>query len=136
MVAIQNALRPDQIPVSIAFLIFAQSFTGAISVVIATTIFTQSLTTGLGKYAPSVSAQDALAAGGGAQAIRALVPEGSNELDGVLRAYSNSVDHVFYLLVGFAILSFTFSWGMGWKDIRKKKDAPKADEKTEGRETV
>ncbi|KAF2795192.1 efflux pump protein [Melanomma pulvis-pyrius CBS 109.77] len=136
MIAIQNTLRADQIPVSIAFLIFAQSFAGAISIVIATTIFTQSLTTSLGKYAPSVSAQQALAAGGGAQAIRALVPEGSNELAGVLRAYSKSVDHVFYLLVGFALVSFTFSWGMGWKDIRKKKDVPKADEKTEGGETV
>jgi hypothetical protein len=136
-VAIQNALRPDQIPVSLAFLLFVQSFAGAISIVIATTIFTQSLVSGLSKYAPSVTPEMALAAGGGAQAVRELVADGSAELGGVLKAYSNSVDHVFYLLTGFAVLTFGFSWGMGWKAIENKKPVQKKEEvKTEGSDSV
>ena len=91
---------------------------------------------GLGKYAPSVSAEAALAAGGGAQAVRSLVPQGSSELGGVLRAYSDSVDNVFYLLAGFAVLTVGFSFGMGWKDIRKNKPVPKKEENSEKAETV
>jgi hypothetical protein len=44
-------------------------------------------------------------------------------LPGVLKAYANSVDHVFYLVAAMGVVAFTFSFGMGWKDIRKKKPA-------------
>lgn len=137
IIAVQGSLRPDQIPVSMAFLLFVQSFAGAIAIVIGTTIFTQSLVSGLAKYAPSVSPEAALAAGGGAQAVRGLVPEGSKDLGGVLKAYSEGVDHVFYLLVGFAVLTFIFSWGMGWKDLRENKGIMKKENvKKEGSEPV
>lgn len=42
------------------------------------------------------------------------------EFDGVLRAYSESLGNVWYLLVGFAIAAFGFAWGTGWVDVRKK----------------
>jgi hypothetical protein len=38
-------------------------------------------------------------------------------------AYSKSVDRVFYLATGTGVGWFCFAWGMGWKDIRKKKPA-------------
>ena len=124
LIAVQNALRADQIPVSMAFMFFFQTFSGAIFVVIATTIFTQSLISGLEKHAPSVDPQKALAAGGGAQAVRNLLPQGSEELYDLLQAYADSLDRVFYLLIVFGILVFAFAWGTGWRDIRKKNSAP------------
>jgi hypothetical protein len=41
--------------------------------------------------------------------------------EGVLKAYNQSVNHIFYLAAAFAATTFVFSWGMGWKDIRKQK---------------
>lgn len=41
-------------------------------------------------------------------------------LSGVLIAYSISVGRVYYLAIGCSGVAFLFSFGMGWKDIRKK----------------
>lgn len=106
-----------------AILIFAQNFSGAVFLVIATTIFSQSLSTDIPILAPSVSPEDASAAGGSASAVRALLPPGSPELPGLLLAYSNGIDKVFYLTAACGVVGFIASWGMGWKDTRKKKAA-------------
>jgi hypothetical protein len=47
-------------------------------------------------------------------------------LVGVLKAYSESVDHVFYLVCVSAAAAFC--WGMGWQDIRKHR--PQAQDPT------
>ncbi|KAF2259733.1 efflux pump protein [Lojkania enalia] len=134
MIAVQTLLPATQIPISLALLIFSNNLFGAIAVVICTTIFTQSLASNLEKYAPSVPVQAALDAGGSPDAIRALVPEGSEELGSVLTAVSESVNNVFYYLVGLSCLAFAFSWGLGWGNVRKKEgeakvEAEKQDEK-------
>ncbi|KAF7587425.1 hypothetical protein BBP40_007244 [Aspergillus hancockii] len=49
-----------------------------------------------------------------------LLPPGSPELEGLLLAYSKSLNTVFYLLVAAAVVCFAAAWGMGWVDIRKK----------------
>jgi hypothetical protein len=75
-----------------------------------------------------VSPQAALDAGSGAGAVRALVPTGhEEEIHGVLKAYSESLRNVFYLLTGIACLAFAVSLGMGWKDVRHKVDKKKVD---------
>lgn len=123
IVAIQNAVKPADVPVSIALVIFTQNLGTSISVVLSNTIFTETLTSRITTYAPSVSSQAALEAGSGAGAVRALVRGHEEELDGVLRAYSESFRNVFYFLVGAALCALVVSTGMGWKDVRKK--APK-----------
>ena len=121
MVATQSALPLSLVPASLAFLIFTQNLGGSIVAIIANTIFTQSLLTKLAHYAPSVPPQSALSAGGSADAVRSLLPAGSfAEFDGILRAYYESLRNVWYLLIGLAIGSFLFAWGMGWVDVRKK----------------
>ncbi|KAM7214806.1 Major facilitator superfamily domain containing protein [Rhypophila decipiens] len=122
MIATQNALGAHLIPISMSLLIFCQNLAGAIAVVVATTIFTQSLLSDLPLLAPSVSPAAAIAAGSGADSVRRLVPEGSPELDGLLLAYSYAVDKTFYMVATFGVASFAFGLGMGWKDVRKKSD--------------
>ncbi|KAF1999368.1 efflux pump protein [Amniculicola lignicola CBS 123094] len=136
IIAIQNALLPSQIPVGIAFAVFVQFLAGAISIVIATAIFTQSLVDGIAEYAPSVSTEAALAAGGGAKAVRDLVPGGGAELAGLFKAYAISIDRVFYMLAAFGVVMIFFAFGTGWVDIREKKGDVKIEEKTDGSETV
>jgi hypothetical protein len=121
LVAAQNALAANQIPMGMAFMIFCQNFAGASLVVAATAIFGAVLTTEIQAGAPSVSPAAALAAGASASAVRALVPAGSPELEGLLLAFSNAINHVFYLCVGCSIVVFLTAWGMGWVDTRRKK---------------
>lgn len=102
-------------------MVFFENLVAAIFTVAGNVIFTQTLTRRVSVLAPSVSPEAALAAGGGAKAVRALLPPGSPELSGLLLAFSDSVNAVFYLLTALAAVSFTAAWGMGWVDIRKKK---------------
>lgn len=121
IVAVQNAVALAQIPVAMAVLIFFQNFSTSVAGVIGNTIFAQTLTAAIPKYAPSVSPSAALKAGSGAGAVRDIVPAAhKDELDGVLMAYSESLRNVFYFLVGLAVLATVVSFGMGWKDVRKR----------------
>ena len=100
-----------------------ENLVAAIFTIVGNVIFTHTLTRQVSVLAPSVSPEAALAVGGGAEAVRALLPPGSPELYGLLLAFSNSVNAVFYLLAPLAVVSFTAAWGMGWVDIRKKAPA-------------
>ncbi|KAI0896269.1 putative MFS multidrug transporter [Annulohypoxylon nitens] len=127
LVALQYALPPAQSALGTAFLIFCQNFSSAVFSVVGNTIFTQTLLKEIVKLAPSVNPQAALAAGGSAEAVRALVPPGSPELAGVIQAFSTAFDTVCYMLIACAALSFVASFGMGWVDVRKKKAPEKGD---------
>lgn len=105
-----------------AILVFAQTFGGSLFLALSQTAFTNSLGVALETQAPDVTAETLLAAG--ARGIRQVVPAGS--LSGVLLAYSKAISHVFYLCAGAAVASFAFSWGIGWKNVKKAKN--KAEE--------
>lgn len=127
-------MTPTEVPVALALLMFTQNLAGSVFFVIAITIFTETLVDNLGTYAPSVSTQEALHTGGGADAVRALVPPGSTELSGVLKSYAKAVNSVFYTLAALAVLAFVCAWGMGWKNVGKakeKKETSRAEEKDE-----
>ncbi|KAH7117076.1 efflux pump protein [Dendryphion nanum] len=121
-IAIQGALSPEQIPISLAFLMFVQNLSASVFVVIGTTIFTRTFISELAIHAPSVSQQAALKAGADATAVRALVPPGSPELSGILRSLAKGFDVVYYMLVALGVVGFIFSFLMGWTDIRKVGD--------------
>ncbi|KAI4713763.1 hypothetical protein J4E89_001210 [Alternaria sp. Ai002NY15] len=135
IIAVQNAVSPAQYPVALASVVFFQNLSTSIAVVIANTIFAQTLRSAITRYAPMISPQAAVDAGSSASAVRALVPLG--ELDGVLRAYSEGLRDVFYFLVGIACLATLASLGMGWKDIRDKRSKTDMNvEMDEGCETM
>lgn len=111
----------ELVAISMSLLIFCQNLAGSIAVVMATTIFTQSLLDDLPTLAPSVSPEAAISSGTGAEAVRGLLPEGSPELDGLLRAFSYAFDKTFYVVAGFGVASIVFSLFMGWGVVIKKK---------------
>ena len=109
-----------------AMLIFVQTFGGSLFLALSQTAFTNSLGTALKTLAPDVTAETLLDAG--ARGIRQAVPAGS--LNGVLLAYSEAISHVFYICAGAAVGSFVFSWGIGWKNVKKAKthaEEPKSE---------
>ncbi|KAI1410228.1 putative MFS multidrug transporter [Hypoxylon sp. FL1857] len=119
ILAAQNSLAAPDIPVGIAILIFSQSIVSAVWLAVASTIFTNSLESLIPQYAPSVSAADIIAAG--ATGIRTVV-SGGPVLNQVLEAYSKAIDNTFYIAIASLGAAIFFVWGIGWKDIRHKKE--------------
>jgi hypothetical protein len=100
-----------------ALLVFSQTFSGSLFLSIAQNIFTQSLVSGLKKYAPEVDPNVVVTAG--ATAIRQVV--NSTEITGVLKAYNIAINHNFYLSAGAGVVTFIASFGIGWRKLNKKK---------------
>lgn len=127
LIAVQNSINPKFVPVAMALVTFGQTFGGAVFLAIGETILSNQLRVNIPKYAPGVNTAAVIAAGGSGPAVRAAVGNDPAGLAGTLLAYSKSVDAVYWFAAGAAGLMFLASWGMGWKDIRKKDAPPKAD---------
>ncbi|KAJ5678899.1 hypothetical protein N7462_007143 [Penicillium macrosclerotiorum] len=120
IIAIQNSLPTTQVSVGMSILMFFQTLSGAIFLCAADLIFSSGLESLIPKEAPNVNPQTVISAG--ATGIRNVVS--SEDLPGVLKAYAQSIDHVFYMCAALGCLCLIFSFGMGWKDIRKKEPTP------------
>jgi hypothetical protein len=99
-----------------AFMVFGQSLTPAIALSLYNVIFEATLKKQLAQRAPDVNAQAIINAG--ATGYRSLVQP--SDLNAVLKAYADSIDHVFYLVAALAACCGVFACGMGWNDVRKK----------------
>ncbi|KAH1671062.1 hypothetical protein KXV68_004814 [Aspergillus fumigatus] len=125
MIAVQNAVLPDELSTAMAILTFSQTIGAAIFLAAAEVIFSHGLRSTIPKYAPTVDSERVIAAG--ATGFRRIVSEAS--LPGVLVAYSKSIGHVFYLIAALSVLQFFLAWGMGWKNVSKpKEDKSKGEE--------
>ena len=101
-----------------AVLVFCQTFGGSLILAVSQTAFTNSLKNALDTYAPNIDVRTLLDAG--ASAIREKVPLDS--LQGVLLAYNKALSNVWYVITGTAAVTFLFTWGMGWKNVKKAKE--------------
>ncbi|KAJ9296564.1 hypothetical protein DTO271G3_5262 [Paecilomyces variotii] len=117
MIAIQNAVKGDDVSTAMAMMTCTQTFGGAIFLAVAEVIFTQALRVKIPEYAPSVNTEAVIAAG--ATGFREVVS--TQDLPAVLVAYAKSVDQVFYLNTALSCAQFVFSWGVGWRSVKKEK---------------
>lgn len=117
IVAVQNNAPKDEVPIVNALVVLAQNLGGAVFLSLDQTIFSSSLKHYLKIYAPDVDAKAVITAG--AVGFRGFVP--TDSLDGVLMAYSKSINRVMYLAVGASGLALVCAFGMGWKNIKAKK---------------
>lgn len=119
----QSVLPLSQIAVALAVLVFIQGLGCSILISVATTIFDNSLESEIMSKAPGVDAAAVIAAG--ATAFRDVVSK--EELPNVLRAYANSFDQTFYLVIGLSCVTFITSWGLGNHDVKNKPDTKDED---------
>jgi hypothetical protein len=103
-------------------LVFMQNFGGTLMLAFADLIFTQPLEQKLHKYAPEISGTEVLA--WGATGFRDHVPK--DTLPGVLLAYDKAITTALYLVVGAMVMSWCFTWGLGWKSVKAKEMAKEA----------
>ena len=123
IIAVQNTISDDQMSIAMSTVMFSQILSVPLALTIADLTFDSSLKNEVPHGAPGVDPKLLLAAG--ATGIRSTVP--AVQLPGVLKAYSVSVDRVFYLAVGCSMLLFFASFGMGRKDIRKKEPSQRPE---------
>lgn len=116
--SIQAAVSAQQLATGMAVMIFAQSLGPAIVLVLCNVVFLSSLTAQLREHAPRADAAAIIRAG--ATGFHAIVQPA--DLAGVLAAYANSVDRVFYIVAAVAAACGVVLWGMGWRDLREKQE--------------
>jgi hypothetical protein len=117
MLAIQNTIPQPLVSIGMSLVSFSQTLGGALFLAFAQTCFSSVLPPALARHAPGVSSE--LVENAGASGFRSAVPK--EMVHGVVQAYSDSLQKVFYISTGASVVCFVFAWGIGWKDIRKKK---------------
>ncbi|KAK3897329.1 major facilitator superfamily domain-containing protein [Staphylotrichum tortipilum] len=117
ILAVQQSIAPELIPVSISLLIFSQMLLSSICVAVGDTILNNSLRSLLRRDVPSVDPETVIHAG--AANIRGVIHD-PVVLQQVLAAFAESVDRIFYISTVLAAATLLFVWGLGWKDIRQK----------------
>ena len=127
MVAVQNNLPPTQAPIGISMIMFSGMLCGALFLSFSATIFTQSLRKEIPIQDSNADSQAIIAAG--ATEFRKILHP--SELRGILIAYAKSIDRVFYLITAFTAVSFFLAFGLGFKDIREKKQPKEPKEAVE-----
>ncbi|RDW66377.1 hypothetical protein BP6252_10012 [Coleophoma cylindrospora] len=115
--ALQANTPRKVLPIVSALIPLCQYFGTALFVSLGTTVFTNTLTPALQMYAPGVDPKTVISAG--ATGIKGLVS--SEELPGVLLAANKALTDVFYLAVAASCLAFISCWGLGWKNIKEKR---------------
>lgn len=90
--AVQAALAGEELSSGIAFVMLTQALGPTITLTLFNVLFTTSLQSGISQQAPHADAKAIINAG--ATAFRDIVDPA--DLAGVLRAYADSLNHVFY----------------------------------------
>ncbi|KAL2018468.1 hypothetical protein VTK56DRAFT_824 [Thermocarpiscus australiensis] len=117
ILAVQQSISPELIPVAISLLIFAQMLLSSVCVAVGDTILNNSLRSLLRQDVPSVDPEMVIHAG--AANIRGVIHD-PEIMQQVLVAFATSVDRIFYISTAAAAATLLFAWGFGWKDIRQK----------------
>ncbi|KAK4861399.1 hypothetical protein LT330_004315 [Penicillium expansum] len=118
LLAVQNNTRKEQVSIVTSLVVFGQNFGGAIFLSLSQVIFSAGLKSELKALSPQTSSEAIIAAG--AAGIRNVVS--AKALPSVLLAYNQAIVHVMYLAVAGAGGAFLFAFGMGWTNIKRKKD--------------
>ncbi|KAK7968787.1 hypothetical protein PG988_007860 [Apiospora saccharicola] len=114
-ISIQSVTSGEELSSGMAFMVFTQSLFPAIVLPLCNVALVSSLKTQLPIHAPGVSVTAVIEAG--ATSFRNVVA--AKDLGGVMAAFAESLDRVFYLTAAMVVVSGLLIWGIGWYDIRK-----------------
>lgn len=110
-----------------AIMIFCQNLGGAVFLIAAQSIFSNSLRNQIAAKIPGIDPKLILTVG--ARSVRDIVS--GEQLIEVLKAYNTAINGVMYLGAGIGVMSLVCAPWLGWKDIRvakKKKEDKEEDE--------
>ncbi|KAH9224740.1 MFS multidrug transporter [Leptodontidium sp. 2 PMI_412] len=117
LTAIQAVIPKHRLAVANSFLMFCQILGGSLFVSFGQTIFSNALKPALKRYAPDVDPETVYAVG--ASAFRTVITK--DQVRGVVLAYNDALNKVFYLGAGATVVAFGSSFGLGWTNLKAKK---------------
>lgn len=110
IISIQGATTGEELSSSMAFMVFTQALFPAIILSLCNLVLVSSLKAQLPLPAPNADPGTVIKAG--ATNFRDVVE--AAEIDGVITAYANSINSIFYLVAALVTVSDLFIWGIGW----------------------
>ncbi|KAK6086167.1 major facilitator superfamily transporter [Seiridium cupressi] len=113
--AMQANVPKADASIASTLVMFSQFFGGAIFSSVAKTVFTASVKPAIDNFAPDVD--PALLINSGAAELQRIVP--TDELHGVLLAYNQAIQHVFYLQLAAACCALIAGCGTGWRNLNR-----------------
>ncbi|KAJ5456026.1 Efflux pump roqT [Penicillium daleae] len=129
MTAVQTVLKPEDIPVGTAAVMFLQTLGGAIFIAVGQSVFQNGLQAGIYVYAPEVDPSVILNAGA-TEMRHVLASLGQlDQLDGVIKAYMSGLRDTYRVSLALMLAAFVTTLFVEWKSV-KKSDGPSNDDTT------
>ena len=115
--AVQTVLPPEDIPLGLSVMLFAQSFGPAVALAIAQVLFTNQLSTNLSGLVPGLSRANI--ENNGLTGIITSVPPA--KVKGILVGVDESLIQTWYLVVGLACATMVGSLLIEWRSVKSKR---------------
>lgn len=119
MTAVQTVLKPEDIPVGTAAVMFFQTLGGALFIAVGQSVFQNGLIEGISKYTTGV---DPVAiVGAGATEMRKVLSEVGklDQLDGVIESYMSGLRDSYRVSLALMLVAFVSSLFLEWKSVKK-----------------
>ncbi|OQE19402.1 hypothetical protein PENSTE_c015G04019 [Penicillium steckii] len=119
MTAVQTVLKPEDIPVGTAAVMFFQTLGGALFIAVGQSVFQNGLIEGISKYTTGV---DPVAiVGAGATEMRKVLSEVGklDQLDGVIKSYMSGLRDSYRVSLALMLVAFVSSLFLEWKSVKK-----------------
>lgn len=115
--AVQTVLPPEDIPLGLSVMLFAQSFGPAVALAIAQVVFTNQLSTNLSDLVSGLSRANI--ENNGLTGIVTSVPPA--KVKGILVGVDESLIQIWYLVVGLACATMVGSLLIEWRSVKSKR---------------
>ncbi|KAJ5792036.1 MFS toxin efflux pump [Penicillium pulvis] len=121
MTAVQTVLKPEDIPVGTAAVMFFQTLGGAVFVAVGQSIFQNGLLTGIAAHTIGVD-PSAIISAGATEMRDVLSTLGRlDQLDGVIRAYMNGLRDTYRVTLALMMAAFVAACFLEWKTVKGSK---------------
>lgn len=119
MTAVQTILKPEDIPVGTAAVMFFQTLGGALFIAVAQSVFQNGLIAGITEYTTGVPS--GVIVGAGATEMRRVLAELGmvDQLEGVIRAYMSGLQDSYRVSLALMVVAFAASLFLEWKSVKK-----------------
>jgi hypothetical protein len=127
MTAVQTVLKPEDIPVGTAAVMFLQTLGGAIFLAVGQSVFQNGLQAGIHVYASEVDPSIILKAG--ATQMRSVLANSGqlDQLDGVIKAYMSGLRDTYRVSLALMLAAFVTTWFVEWKSVNKSDEPSNND---------
>lgn len=119
MTAVQTVLKPEDIPVGTAAVMFFQTLGGALFIAVGQSVFQNGLITGIREFTHGVP-PGAIVGAGATEMRRVLSELGMlGQLEGVIRAYMSGLRDCYRVSLALMVIAFVASLFLEWKSVKK-----------------